>query len=138
MASSDNPADLPSRGIPTSVLRQDKMWWQGPDWISLPTNDWPTWDNTPQRLQDVPILPDKPCVVFESKLITLSGGAKDSILNDLVNKVSTLSHFLRVTAWIRRFTFNLRSSHRRCGPLSSSEIESTRVFLEKKRSKTLL
>ena len=29
----DNPADIGSRGMPASVLRDSKLWWEGPEWL---------------------------------------------------------------------------------------------------------
>lgn len=38
-----NPADLPSRGIPVSELRNrpSGIWWNGPQFLQLPKSDWP-------------------------------------------------------------------------------------------------
>ena len=37
-----NPADLPSRGSSGRDLAPNKKWWNGPDFLTLPDNQWPT------------------------------------------------------------------------------------------------
>lgn len=38
-----NPADLPTRGIASpSALQTHTLWWRGPEWLSLPSSQWPT------------------------------------------------------------------------------------------------
>lgn len=36
-----NPADLISRGVKPSKLAGNKLWLHGPEWLSLPTSEWP-------------------------------------------------------------------------------------------------
>ena len=37
----ENPADLCSRGVPTSaLLDEDCIWWRGPDWLRQPESTW--------------------------------------------------------------------------------------------------
>ncbi|XP_055306951.1 uncharacterized protein LOC129571207 [Sitodiplosis mosellana] len=38
---SDNPADLISRGVPPSGLVKNDLWWHGPSWLSKPQAEWP-------------------------------------------------------------------------------------------------
>ena len=37
---SQNPADLVTRGIPASKLRDNKLWWKGPHWLQQPPSHW--------------------------------------------------------------------------------------------------
>ena len=131
VASSDNPADLPSRGVPPSVLATEKKWWQGPDWLSLPAIEWPTWNVTPQPLQDVPSFPTSPSVVFETKLVALDRPVDNSVLAKLLARVSTLSRLLRITAWIQRFLHNARQPQLRqqaAADLTAQEMASARLW----------
>ena len=37
----DNAADVVSRGLPASELQACKLWWHGPDWLLNEPSDWP-------------------------------------------------------------------------------------------------
>lgn len=40
-----NPADCASRGIFPSELKEHKLWWHGPEWLSKPQESWPSYQN---------------------------------------------------------------------------------------------
>ena len=40
----ENPADLASRGCNPEELKNDKLWWDGPDWLKKPEEYWPQWN----------------------------------------------------------------------------------------------
>ena len=37
-----NPADLPTRGLSASQLKENQWWWKGPSWLQESEEDWPT------------------------------------------------------------------------------------------------
>ncbi|GFV98533.1 uncharacterized protein TNCV_4848631 [Trichonephila clavipes] len=37
----DNPADLISRGLPFNDLKNNKIWWHGPKWLTMKQTEWP-------------------------------------------------------------------------------------------------
>ena len=43
ISTTDNPADLPTRGVSIEELRDHQLWWKGPKWLTLPQNVWPNW-----------------------------------------------------------------------------------------------
>ena len=51
--SSDNPADLLTRGISTEQLQSSQLWFHGPHWLTDPTK-WPQW--TPTNILELQIV----------------------------------------------------------------------------------
>ena len=47
--SPENPADCASRGLFPSELLDHGLWWNGPDWLRLPSSDWPTQSSLPSE-----------------------------------------------------------------------------------------
>lgn len=41
---SQNPADLASRGVSAQDLYKFELWWRGPKWLQDSEKTWPTWD----------------------------------------------------------------------------------------------
>ena len=39
----ENPADMASRGTRTHKLKDNKLWWHGPKWLTKSKQDWPEW-----------------------------------------------------------------------------------------------
>ena len=131
VASSDNPADIPSRGVPLSALATEKKWWQRPAQLSLPAIEWPTWNVTPQPLPDVPPFPTTPSVVFETKIVALDRLVDNFVLAKLLARVSTLSRLPQITAWIERFLQNARQPQLRqqaAADLTAQEMASARLW----------
>ena len=40
----ENPADLPIRGLSSSDLKENSLWWKGPEWLKQDQISWPTWN----------------------------------------------------------------------------------------------
>ena len=94
----ENPADLGSRGVLASQLKENQLWWCGPSWLTERPEDWPVLTEslrTPESL----IEEKKSAAVIMTKAEIVSGisGVID------VNDYSTLQRLVRVTAWIKRF-----------------------------------
>lgn len=91
VSSSQNPADCASRGLMPSQLVNHKLWWKGPQWLSLPNDQW---QMTPSS-SDVKI-DDKDIVNSEKRAV-------QSLIcfhepDDLINEFSDLTTLLKVTA----------------------------------------
>ena len=94
----DNPADSASRGIFPGELARNHLWWHGPSWLQEPESDWPSSLN----------LPDKPEPTEERDPIPeiTMLGVETSL--PLLDRVSSYTRLVRVTAWIFRFIHNCK------------------------------
>ena len=101
----DNPADMVSRGMTTSELKNSHLWWHGPHWLLDPTDIWPndTEQITADILRDVESeYKSKSNVLFETSLISLDFTPQPFGINH--SDYSDLQRLLRVTAYCLRFT----------------------------------
>lgn len=121
VSGADNPADCASRGLFPSELLQHTLWWDGPDWLLLEPQKWPRGSNV------------RPCLIPEEErevclATTVEYG--DAIP---LSQFFSLTHLMRVTAWVLRFIRNCRV---RCGsistgasgPLSVTELAAAEAF----------
>ena len=44
VTTTQNPADLATRGVSTEELINNQLWWHGPSWLSDNATKWPSWD----------------------------------------------------------------------------------------------
>ena len=93
VSTSENPADHISRGLSPRLLLQCNLWWQGPDWLTLPPNVWP-------RRPDINLSRELPELKSRALLIMLP------VNTSLWEKYSDLDRLVRTTAWCRRFLHN--------------------------------
>ncbi len=97
--SSDNPADLASRGVRAPDLASSSLWWSGPPWLVLPLHLWPT-----HKLS-------KPVDVVHCLSIQPDPQPDPSqrcFLSDLWNRYSSFHTLNKVVAWILWFASNSR------------------------------
>ena len=110
---SENPADLPTRGISLDQLIGNVLWWHGPNWLK-----------NPQGSETLPSDEDQVQIQTELRHGAISCSALVSDKADLPLRYSTLSRLLRITALCRRFISNLRfPDHRKVGVLTSAELQ---------------
>ena len=111
IASSDNPADIGSRGLPYTDLAQHKLWWNGPDWLTGPAASWPTWNFeqvTSESFDDADVKTGHSPILYEAGLLSLLDFVPSPLTIDC-RAFSKLSRLLRVTALCLRFVHKLRS-----------------------------
>ncbi len=120
VATTQNPADLLSRGMTAANLQASTLWWQGPPWLKLPEEEWPI----PQFAV--------PKEVPETKAVTLISPPVSSNTSPIWKNFSSFYHLVRVHAWIRRFYNNIKKekSQRDLTPtLTSQECEDSKASL---------
>ena len=99
----DNPADIGSRGVKASQLRENELWWKGPKWLREGKDKWPT----------VLILDDTEEVKSERKNVTVMEICTQQELGigqviD-IKRYATLKKLLNVSSWVLRFIANIRA-----------------------------
>ena len=116
----DNPADLGSRGVKASIIKSNRLWWEGPAWIKEGEAAWPKFNEleVSVSVEDERKKVNALCVQTEEiKSISKVIDAK---------RFSSLSKLLRVTALILRFVENIKNSKVRKlipdNPISVAEI----------------
>ncbi|XP_060665700.1 uncharacterized protein LOC132797981 [Drosophila nasuta] len=87
--SEHNPADLASRGVLPQELMRNPLWWHGPEWLHLPSDQWPT---SPSPIPEVLLEQRIKCNV-----------AKLPPTPDFLNKFSEFGNALRTSAYVLRF-----------------------------------
>ncbi|XP_070537448.1 uncharacterized protein [Ptychodera flava] len=105
----DNPADLLTRGITASELKNSDLWWKGPHWLS--DGDWPICDifDSKVLLQHEAInQPDKPSMSTTSPADKTVEFGIHKLID--ANRYSSLRKLLHVTAYVLKFTSKLRGS----------------------------
>ncbi|XP_050540356.1 uncharacterized protein LOC126904996 [Daktulosphaira vitifoliae] len=104
--STDNPADIISRGCSPKALIENKLWWTGPTWLTHDESNWPN-----NNCQKIIVVKDD----LEKKqfVVTLTKIEKF----DITERFSSLTKLLNITAYIlrwRKIVRNKRSSNSKC------------------------
>ncbi|XP_036145656.1 uncharacterized protein LOC118646575 [Monomorium pharaonis] len=127
--SSDNPADLISRGTNLKDLQQCKLWWEGPNWLSK-------FDNyVENELESITLSQDETEIVESEQkselqvLVSLNGA--DRAISRLLSNYSSLSKIERILARIMRFIYNCKASrvNRNYDSISIKEIHTANQLL---------
>lgn len=91
-----NPADCASQGMFPQELMNHSLWWNGPDWLRSAPSDWPKQTELP---------PDD----SESEMVKVCH-LKSPLLP--LDRFSSYSKLIRVTAWVMRLVNNCRAAKR--------------------------
>ncbi|KAE8287221.1 hypothetical protein D5F01_LYC15190 [Larimichthys crocea] len=111
-----NPADLTTRGLSVTRLKEESLWWSGPQFLrSAEQQVFPD-----ERLCEEDVKTELRSSQVTVQLNNVEPTSPDPLLK--LEKYSKLKTVLRVTAWIRRFTHNLRSSEKKKGELTAKEL----------------
>ncbi|XP_061707816.1 uncharacterized protein LOC133518203 [Cydia pomonella] len=113
----DNPADCGSRGLLPQDLVNQTCWWSGPDWLRHPTESWP---------KSV-LPPDRDVLHDEQKITVLVVSNDNALIDNLLEKFSSLRTLQCVLAYCCRFANNAKNRKTPGkwlrGPLTSFEIK---------------
>ncbi|XP_071052597.1 uncharacterized protein [Onthophagus taurus] len=102
--SHENPADPGSRGLLPADLVQCRLWWQGPDWLSLSSSNWPSRRTITCNNE----------ALSEEKQQTVTHVTKkpDNFLITLLNRFSSLNKIKNITAYVLRFVSGCRKQNK--------------------------
>nr|CAH7750739.1 unnamed protein product [Callosobruchus chinensis] len=109
VSSSENPADLLSRGLRPKEIVNRSPWWEGPKWLCDNPNTWP----------------NSTCIVQELPELKVSVNiASTPTVEFPYNRFSNFNRLRRSVAWILRFKSNvmLPPDARASGSLSNQEL----------------
>ncbi|XP_062138858.1 uncharacterized protein LOC133847691 [Drosophila sulfurigaster albostrigata] len=87
--SEHNPADLASRGVLPQELVRNPLWWHGPEWLHLPSDQWPS---SPSPIPETLLEQRIKCNV-----------AKSPPTPDFLSRFSEFGRALRTSAYVLRF-----------------------------------
>ncbi|XP_011705735.1 PREDICTED: uncharacterized protein LOC105460935 [Wasmannia auropunctata] len=115
--SENNPADVASRGLPPSELRQHCLWWSGPGWLGGSSEKWPT-----------NFAPAGPPAMGEERRALATTGVLENPDEEwnLLLRISSYSRALRVVAYVLRV---LRRHRPRTRALSAAELRQAKLAL---------
>jgi len=107
--SENNPADLATRGLTVTELKESSLWWHGPIWIQCDEHCWPSWnlpDVTSEELEQMLSQAKSGSdVIFESSNVVQENEDRGSVsaCNIDERKYSCLRRLLRITALCLKF-----------------------------------
>lgn len=110
-----NPADLASRGVDPQHVAKTALWWHGPEFLLEPETNWPTLEKSPP--QNLPELKVTTMLVHENKDLPQNCVIK-------FDNYSRLKTLQRVVAFMRRFLNNCKNNNPKLtGPLTAQELK---------------
>ena len=140
---SQNPADLASRGVSAQDLDKCEFWWHGPKWLQDSEKTWPTWDIpviTKEILEKIESETKGPKTFYEISNLTGVNITEGEVENKDKSaflatpfgmdekKYSSLLRLLRITAWLLRFLQKARKQKAQTGELKAIEIKEAKTM----------
>ncbi len=99
-----NPADIASRGTTATQLVENKLWWNGPEFLTKSNEHWPTQPSNNQ--EDDSELKPAPRSVITATVDVAQVPSITKLIDS--SKYSNITRLLRVTVYVIRFINNLK------------------------------
>ncbi|XP_017875322.1 uncharacterized protein LOC108622144 [Ceratina calcarata] len=114
---SENPADLATRGVEPRLLQQQTLWWSGPAWL---TTHWQNWQSSGTHYSTT-VEEKKEKMVFTTPLGKTD---KDKPMESMLSRYSKWSKVMRIFAYVLRWRTNARLARRErvASTLSAEEL----------------
>lgn len=118
--SSDNPADIASRGVYPKELVDNKLWWNGPNWLKDDKSRWPI----DRKLEISTVLES---LKVKSNMKCLNTNITEETV---LNRFSSLQKLLRITVYCIRFKNNCSTHNKRRiqGWITTNEIHTALII----------
>ena len=140
VTTTQNPADLATRGVSTEELINNQLWWHGPSWLSDNATKWPSWafqqidDNTVEQIAKQAVRPQimnetSALIEMENKREPSEKPVAPFELNE--TNYSSLTRLLRVTAWTLSFIQKLQKKSTQKEELKAEEIDQAKLMWER-------
>ncbi|UYV83677.1 hypothetical protein LAZ67_23002041 [Cordylochernes scorpioides] len=129
VSSQDNPADCASRGIMPQDLVNHRIWWRGPIWLQENNVRYIPSSPTQVNLNIIQEEVGEGQVLDQTTLIQNS----ETMLNlEFIERYSTMTKLIRITAWCWRFYYNclLFDPIRQKGPLTRELTKAIQVLVK--------
>ncbi|XP_048486343.1 uncharacterized protein LOC125490601 [Plutella xylostella] len=117
-----NPADLASRGISPSDIKNLDFWFNGPSFLSQPEHSWPTLNTKPNDLNEIP-------EIKTVKINTCTENTNNKLIN--FEDHSNVNRLQRSFSYVLRFIHNCRNKQRKTGILQPEELTASLELLVK-------
>ncbi|XP_028409306.1 uncharacterized protein LOC114531905 [Dendronephthya gigantea] len=110
------------RGVVASQLKDNKLWWVGPDWLIRSKEEWPIFEAAAKTST---VLEEE----RKSSVMVVASSKELASISKVINleDYGTAERLFRVTAWVLRFGFNARAKskgmEKRCGELTVEELD---------------
>lgn len=119
VSSSENPADLLSRGLMPDQIQTQDLWWHGPSFLRDSAARTETCD-----LEHATILSDFTCELKQQKNTNLTSVVNNDVISYLVFSNNHYLKLIRILSFVYRFLNNCRRSlPSRVGPIARGELE---------------
>lgn len=114
VSTTDNPADPASRGLLSKSMLSSFIYWNGPEFLHLPEDQWP-------QSKFIPLAPEQLPETRPFVVATMAVHTQSSSL-DFVGRFSSLEKMLRVLSYVSRYlSHRLRRQPIRVGPITFAE-----------------
>jgi len=114
--------DLGSWGVTATTIKNSRLWWQGPEWLSRVPDEWPSMNVEPTLESQVDFK------TSHWKNTLLAAKKKCSIARIIdVNAYSSCTKLFRVTAYVYRFAGHLKMKVKKVKNLAFGNLAATEV-----------